>query len=79
MKSLSKCTCQVKHDVELRSVDNQVQVCLRMLAEIIKLKPGFHHHFSLIDALDRAQAGQRVTRTYETPSATLRESLTHLD
>lgn len=50
-----------------------------MLTEIMKLKPGFHYTPSLIDALDRAQAGPRTTKGYETPSATLHESLTCLE
>lgn len=74
-----KCACQSKHDIELRVADGQVQRCLRMLKEIIKLKSGFHTSFYLMDVLKDVQDGPRVTGEYDSMQATLHESLTQLD
>ena len=77
--SKQRCGCQSKYDIEMRAADGQVQRCLRMLKEILKLKSGFHTSFYLMDVLKDAQEGPRVTGEYESSQATLQEALVFLD
>jgi hypothetical protein len=78
-RARKRCTCQSKHDIELKVSDEAVQRCHRMLREIIKLNGDRHGKFYLAEMLNKVQTGPRATPEYSTPQVTLQESLSALD